>query len=152
MGSVINAKVFVMLKNIKITSIYNLILFVIFLNGMKSQSCDDLGDLRQVLVCEDCEEQTLEVCLFSASTMGEFTWENVCFENSWNILNVDVYCRQNGYDRAREGFIPSGTDLEYGGNSRKVNHVVCDGTENKLTNCSYVFSNIRCTLPLYSLT
>ena len=149
MGSVINAKVFVMLKNIKITSIYNLILFVIFLNGMKSQSCDDLGDLRQVLVCEDCEEQTLEVCLFSASTMGEFTWENVCFENSWNILNVDVYCRQNGYDRAREGFIPSGTDLEYGGNSRKVNHVVCDGTENKLTNCSYVFSNIRCTLPLY---
>ena len=149
MGSKIKVNMFVLLKNFKITLIYNLILFVISLNGIESQNCDNLGDLRQTLVCEACEELTLEVCLFNNNSVEIYRWEPVCFEDSWNILNVDVYCRQNGYDGVREGFVPSGTEFEYRGNSLKVNQVVCNGTESILTDCSYVFSNIRCSLPLY---
>ena len=60
--------------------------------------------------------------------MGEF-----CFENSWNILNGDVYCRQNGYDRAREGSYPSGTDLELEVAVQESESCRVCGTESKLT-------------------
>ena len=60
------------------------------------------------------------------------TWGTIC-DDSWNIQDANVVCRQLGYDRALAAF--SNAYFGYGSGPIYLDDVTCFGTESSLSQC-----------------
>ena len=116
--------------------------------GVRTESCQVIGDLRGVRLCNFCIFlHTFQVC----TSLNDFDqeWKYVCYRDPWDLDLVDVYCRQNGYSGRRIGFIPTCTVSSYGDNLDKLDNIECSGSESNLTECTYDLTDEECKFPLY---
>ncbi|XP_030844521.1 deleted in malignant brain tumors 1 protein isoform X3 [Strongylocentrotus purpuratus] len=67
-------------------------------------------------------------------------WGTVC-DDYWGLEDAKVVCRQLGYTGGASGFT---IGAEFGQGSEKIflDDVRCDGTENRITNCTYLLNTV----------
>ena len=62
------------------------------------------------------------------------TWGTVC-DDSWNLTDVDVVCRELGFERAGKAYVSA--TFEQGNSTIWMDDVECTGNERSLTECRH---------------